>query len=446
MILSEKFMKGKTMMSEKVKGWVGFWSVIILVTTVGGVGQDKADDMGGAKERTQASQSFRRLPLQTYRDKMQAGWIGQMAGVTWGAPTEFKYNGIIIPQEQMPAWEPNMINNVFGQDDLYVEMTFLGSLEKYGLDVTGRQAGIDFANSRYELWHANKAARDNLRQGIAPPDSSHPQFNPHADDIDFQIEADFAGLIAPGLADGAIQLAEKFGRIMNYGDGLYGGQFVAAMYTEAFFENDPLKIVLSGLKAIPPQSQYAQAIRDTIAWYEQYPHDWQKTWRLINEKYQLNPNYRRFSCDKGDINIDAKINGAYIVMGLLYGGGDPDQTIIIATRCGQDSDCNPSNAAGILFTTIGYANLPERFKKVNRSTRFSYTEYNFFDLINVSEKLTRHVVIHAEGRIEKGDEGEEIFVIPVLPVKTGSLEQSYQPGPIANSRFTEAEMKLITKE
>jgi hypothetical protein len=54
-----------------------------------------------------------------------------------------------------------------------------------------------------------------------------------------------------------------------------------------------------------------------------------------------------------DFNIDAKINGACIVMGLLYGNRDLDQTTIISCRCGHDSDCNPSSAAGILFTTIG---------------------------------------------------------------------------------------------
>ena len=43
----------------------------------------------------------------------------------------------------------------FGQDDLYVEMTFLHTLQQYGLDVSIRQAGIDFANSVYPLWHAN---------------------------------------------------------------------------------------------------------------------------------------------------------------------------------------------------------------------------------------------------------------------------------------------------
>jgi hypothetical protein len=42
----------------------------------------------------------------------------------------------------------------------------------------------------------------------------------------------------------------------------------------------------------------------------------------------------------------------HIVMGLLYGEGDMDKTIIISMRCGQDSDCNPSNAAGVLATSL----------------------------------------------------------------------------------------------
>ena len=96
----------------------------------------------------------------------------------------------------MPEWEPKLINQ-FQQDDIYVEMTFLRTLELHGFDVSIRQAGIDFANSGYPLWHANKAGRDNLRAGIAPPDSGHPQFNKHADDIDYQIEADYCG---PDLA------------------------------------------------------------------------------------------------------------------------------------------------------------------------------------------------------------------------------------------------------
>jgi len=393
-----------------------------------------------------AAGEFRRLPVSEYRDKMKAGWIGQMVGVGWGGPTEFKWKGTIIPEDRLPTWKPGMVNQ-FRQDDIYVEMTFLRTLEQYGADVSIRQAGIDFANSRYRLWHANRAGRDNLRSGIAPPDSSHPQFNKHADDIDYQIEADYSGLIAPGMPNVAIALGEKFGRLMNYGDGVYGGQFVGGMYAEAFFESDPVKVVQAGLRCIPAGSQYAECIRDVLQWHRDHPKDWEKTWGLINEKYHLNPAYRRFSCSgpKGAFNIDAKINGAYIALGLLYGERDIEKTTIISTRCGQDSDCNPSNAAGVICTTIGFAKLPERFKSaLDPKGVFSHTAYNFPRLIAVSETLVRQFIEREGGRVEKGADGEEVFVIPVKAPKPSKLEQCWEPGPIANSRFTDEEMAKIT--
>ena len=394
----------------------------------------------------QAARKVRRLAVNEYVDKMKAGWIGQMAGVGWGAPTEFHFNGVIMPLDKMPKWRPQTINQ-FHQDDIYVEMTFLRTLELYGMDVSIRRAGIDFANSRYPLWHANNAGRTLLRSGIAPPDSGHPNFNKHADDIDYQIEADFAGLIAPGLPNVAVKLGETFGRLMNYGDGLYGGQFVGGMYAEAFFEDDPVKLVKAGLECIPRQSQYAECIRDVLKWYKQNPDDWEKTWQLINKKYHLNTAYRRFSCSgpQSSFNIDAKINGAYIVMGMLYGERDPDETIIISTRCGQDSDCNPSNSGGILFTTIGFEKLPDRFKSaLNPEGKFSHTPYNFPMLIKVCEKLVRQSVIKAGGRIEKDASGQEVFVIPFRKPRPTRLEQCWEPGPIANSRFTKQELAKIT--
>ena len=393
---------------------------------------------------TKGSQ-YRRIPVKDYVDKMKAAWVGQMAGVGWGGPTEFKWNGVIIPEDKMPEWKPEMINQ-FGQDDIYVEMTFLRTLEQYGLDVSIEQAGIDFANSGYQLWHANFYGRENLRKGIAPPDSGHPQFNKHADDIDYQIEADYSGLIAPALPNLVIELGEKFGRLMNYGDGLYGGQFVGAMYAEAFFESDMENIIRAGLDCIPKAGQYHQCISDVLKWHKQNPHDWQKTWQLIQNKYQKNPDYRRFSCEgpDSDFNIDAKINGAYIVTGLLYGNGDPDKTIIISTRCGQDSDCNPSNAAGILFTTMGYSNLPDKFTSaIDPKGKFSHTPYNFPKLIQVCEKLARQAVKRAGGYIEKDKNGQEVFVIPVRKANLSKFEQCWAPGPIANSRFTKEEKAEI---
>jgi hypothetical protein len=396
-----------------------------------------------------AGDKFRSLPLADYIDKMKGGWIGQMAGVGWGAPTEFKFKGSVIPTNRVPEWKPGMINQ-FGQDDIYVEMTFLRTLADYGFDVSIRQAGIDFANSRYRLWHANKFGRENLRKGIAPPDSGHPHYNKHCDDIDYQIEADFSGLIAPGMPNVPIQLGEKFGRLMNYGDGVYGGQFVGGMYAEAFFEQDVVKIVEAGLRCIPAHSQYGEMVRDVLKWSNENGDDWQHTWKLVEEKYHQDPKYTHGLCSKPGGNnvfgIDAKLNGAYILIGLLHGKGDIEQTVVIAMRCGQDSDCNPSNAAGILCTALGYSKLPARFTSaLNPKSKFSHTPYDFPTLLQVCTRLTRQAIERSGGRIEKDDRGNEVLIISVQEIKPSALMKSWEPTPPSGKKFSKDELSKINK-
>ncbi|MDO5580763.1 MAG: ADP-ribosylglycohydrolase family protein [Planctomycetia bacterium] len=380
------------------------------------------------------------LPAKVYRDKMKGGWIGQIIGVVWGAPTEFKWNDKIIPEEKVPKWKTGFINNAFGQDDLYVEMTFLRTLEQYGLNCDIRQAGIDFANSEYALWCANRAGRNNLRSGIAPPDSGHPKFNRCPNDIDYQIEADYAGLISPGLPNRVIALGDKFGRLMNYSDGIYGGIFMGGMYAEAFFTDDLQKVIAAGLASIPEKSQYAEMVRDMVKWHHENPGDWQKTWNLACEKYRKNPEYQK--CSNG--GIDVKINGVCVLLGLLYGDKDIEKTTIISMRGGFDSDCNPSSAVGVLCTMIGFDKIPERFTNgLNLEKKFSYTSYNIPGLLNVCEKLARSIIIAEHGKIEKDANGNEIFMIPRQKAAPLPLELSWAPGPVANSRFSSSEMDQI---
>ena len=200
------------------------------------------------------------------------------------------------------------------------------------------------------------------------------------------------------------------------------------------------------MRCIPGESQYAEAIRDTVGWFREDPGDWEATWRRIDEKYQRNPAYRRFSCAGAGaaFNIDAKLNGAYIVMGLLYGGGDPERTIRIAMRCGQDSDCNPSSAAGILFAARGLGRLPGRFTSaLDRHRVFSHTGYDFDRLLAVSESLAREAVRRAGGRIETGADGAEVLVIPADRPRPNAGECCWAPGPTSGSRYTDAELAQI---
>jgi len=362
------------------------------------------------------------MARRTLEDKVRGGWAGQVIGVTYGAPTEFHALGKML--EGPIAWDPAEVKGAIHQDDLYVEMTFAEVMDTIGLDATSADYGEMFRSSRYELWHANAGARRALNRGILAPWSGHPKHNLHANDIDFQIEADFIGLMAPGLPASANEIAERVGRVMSYGDGLYGGMFVSGMYAAAFFENDPRRVVEQGLLSIPEESGYAQIIRDVLRWSEEHPDDWQATWRLIEEKWD-----RDDPCPDGArsaFNIDARLNGAYIVLGLLYGRGDLAWTVEVATRAGQDSDCNPSSAAGILGVILGYQRIPERWKSgipAMADERFAFTRYSLNEIVRSTLARAERLILAAGGEVSA-----EAVTVPSQAAQAPPLEQ-WDPGP-----------------
>lgn len=393
-----------------------------------------------AMVRHEKASSSRTLSLEEYRDKMKAGWIGQMVGVSWGQPTEFIHYDAMLTEAEVPVWTSDLpVKLAYGNDDLYVEMTFMRSLLDYGLDVSSRQAGIDFANSRYQLWCANRCGRINLRKGIAPPDCTNPKLHTSPNDIDYQIESDYAGLISPGCPQEVVRLGNVFGRLVNFGDGVWAGQFVGAMYSEAFFTQDVDKLLDAGLRVIPAESDYAAMVRDVRMWHREFPDDWTQCWTRIRDRYS-----KRFNPSIRDSNggIDVRLNGACIVLGLLYGKGDLENSMRLAMRCGWDSDCNPSNVGGILFATRGIKAIPAKWiEKIDYERKFAYSDFNLTSLFAASEKLAREIVRRNGGSILRDSFGTETFVIPSRPAKPDPYIPSWNAGEPEGVRYTEDEMK-----
>lgn len=381
--------------------------------------------------------STRTIPLSELRDKIAGGWAGQMIGVSFGAPTEFRYREEIIPRDKLPVWKPEMVSNALEQDDLYVDMTFAKVLDEKGLNASSADFGAMFKDAKYRLWHANLAARRALRRGVPAELSGTPKYNAHANDIDFQIEADFIGLMAPGLPRSSNDIAWRAGRVMNYGDGIYGGMFVSCMYSAAFFESDPNQIVRAGLACIPAKSPYGQLISDLLAWHNADKENWEAVWRKIETKWN-----KREPCPEGagrPFNIDAKLNGAYIALGLLYGDGSMGKTIEISTRAGQDSDCNPSSAAGILGVMLGYKRIPAEWKSgiaAIEDRKFSYTDFTFKTIVESTYQRALALVNQTGGQV-KGD----TLVVKVQKPAPAKLEvwdnygEPVERVPLTNARW-----------
>jgi hypothetical protein len=295
-------------------------------------------------------------------------------------------------------------------------------LERCGLNAPADSFALSFARDDYKLWHANQAARYNILNGIMPPASGNWKNNPHADDIDFQIEADFAGMMAPGMINTAAELCDRTGHIMNYGDGWYGGVFMAGMYSAAFLSDDIPFIVEQGLKPIPEKSRFYQAISDVIKWHRQYPNDWKQCWFEFEKKHTSEK-----GCPEGvfnAFNIDASVNAAYVVMGLLYGNKDFHKTMDIATRCGQDSDCNPATAAGILGVVLGYSNIPAYWKpaieKVEK-LKFPYCDFTLSQIYDLSYKHATEEIMNNGGSLR-----DSVYTVKVQQPAMLRFEQSFE--------------------
>jgi len=357
------------------------------------------------------SKEFRSIKPEVLKDKIAGGWAGKMIGVTYGAPTEFQAKSRI--NDDSINWKPADIKGSLWQDDIYVQLTFLMSMDKYGIDAPSKKYQEMFAKAGYPLWHANMQARKNYYDSIFAPLSGSPEYNLHADDIDFQIEADYIGFMCPGMPKTATEIADKIGRIMNYGDGVYGGIYVAALYSEAYFESDIPSIIEKALRSIPVESDYHKIIEDVIKLHKQYPSDWRASWKELESKWGDVD-----ICGDGagqPFNIDAKLNGAYIVMGLLYGEGDPMKTLEITTRCGQDSDCNPSNAMAVLGVIKGFSGLPDYMQKGvidMGDSIFINTTYSFNSAVKATESYARNLIVKDGGKVA----GNKIMVKIQEPV------------------------------
>jgi hypothetical protein len=361
------------------------------------------------------------------KDKIKGGWAGQTIGVVYGAPVEFKYQGSLIPDYQNIPWREGYVKYWWDKkpglfDDIYTDLNFVDVFEKYGINVSMDTIAKHWAGTPYHLAHANQASRYNILNGIMPPLSGNWKNNPHADDLDFQIEADFIGLMTPGMVNSATGIANRVGHIMNSGDGFYGGVYVSALYSMAFVTNNTSEIVEQALKTIPEGAKFHDCIADVVKWHKQYPDNWQTTWFELQKKWNND-----VGCPKGvflSFDIDAKINSAYATIALLYGKGDFTRSVDIAARCGQDADCNPATVGGVLGVMLGYSKIPAFWLKPLQEIEpltFEGTTMSLNKAYDLSYKHSMEMIKLAGGNTD----GDKI-VLPFAEHVDVAFEQNFE--------------------
>lgn len=341
------------------------------------------------------------------KDKIKGAWAMQTIGATYGSQVAAPFLQQTIPDSVTISWSDSLFLDKMTRfpevyDDISLDLTLMEVLDKKGLDAPAEAFAEALTKTGIPLHHANQTAVKNILSGMEPPVSGFWQNNPHADDMDFQREADFIGLMCPGMPIQAAKVCDKVGHVMSSGDGYFGGVFVAVMHTYAYILEDIKTIITRANDAIPGESSFHQCIEDVLQWQEAYPGDWQETWQLLEENWG-----KDIGCPEGaflPLNVDAKLNAAYVVMGLLYGEGDIEKTLELVTRAGQNTKGNAATAATILGTMKGLEQIPAHW--VNSLSQiekrpFRPATYTLEKACDVSYRLALEMIRKNGGQVDK---------------------------------------------
>lgn len=297
-----------------------------------------------------------------YVERVYAGVLGKIIGVYLGRPFEgWSYERILreLGEIRYYVHEKRGVPLVVTDDDISGTFTFFRALPDHGNspDLTAEQIGQTWLNYLIEkktiLWwgglgnSTEHTAYLRLKHGIPAPLSGAIETNGQvvAEQIGGQIFIDAWPMVYPGEPEKAAEFARRAASVSHDGEGIYGAQVLAAMEAQAFIEHDIDQLIEIGISVIPKDSVIYRMIDDLRGWYAK-DDDWQKTFHRIECQYGY---------DKFLGNCHMVPNHALIILGLLYGQGNFQQSLMITNTCGWDTDCNSGNLGALLGIRNGLA-------------------------------------------------------------------------------------------
>lgn len=332
-----------------------------------------------------------------YLEKVYAGFIGMNAGIRLGAPVEptiWTYERIERTYGDITNYVKEFINFA-ADDDVNGPVYFLRALydedQKEGLKPQHvAKAWLNYAREGVGMFwwggygtSTEHTAYLNLINGIDAPKSGSIEQNGIilAEQIGGQIFIDTWGLVLPNNIEKAADYAMIAASVSHDGEGLNGARFIAACISKAFNEKDPMKIVEAGLEVIPEESTYSKVTQAVIDFYKKHPTDFRQCMKYLEENW----GYDKY---RGVCHIIP--NAGVCVLSLLYGEGDFNRTIEIATMCGWDTDCNAGNVGTIMGVACGLKGIKSCYRNpINDSVVLSGISgyLNILDIPTYSKEL-----------------------------------------------------------
>ena len=282
------------------------------------------------------------LPFDAYMDKVMGGWYGKCLGGTVGC---FEGTKRITHLKAVDMLPDTMIPN----DDLDMQLIWMDVILQHGIHFTQDQMMQAWLEAYPYNFGEYSVARRNFRRGLhGDACGAYANYFFH-DGMGCPIRSDIWGLIAPGNPELAAAYARQDGLLDHDGESVYAEQFLSAMTSEAFFEKDLRVLIDQNLRFFPDGCVTRKAVSLAIADYDRGL-SWQETWTRLRNRFG-HPD-----------NTYAPLNLGFLVMALLHGHGDMEETLDITLNAAWDVDCTCSSAAALLGVICGYQALGEPWK------------------------------------------------------------------------------------
>ena len=200
-------------------------------------------------------------------------------------------------------------------------------------------------------WNEYGIGKSNLKLGLQPPLSGEFCNAVWKNSNGAWIRSEIWACLAPGFPNIALHYAVMDGCVDHgVSEGTVGEMFTAAMESIAFTETDLHTVIEKALTFIPAESRVARSVRLVLEEYGKRT-PWSAVRNLLIEQNK----------DLGWFQAPSNIG--FTVIGLLYGKGDFQQSLIYAINCGDDTDCTGATCGAVLGILGGTKSIPAELQE-----------------------------------------------------------------------------------
>ena len=353
-------------------------------------------------------------------ERIHGAWLGRVAGCVLGKPLQMGWSKSkvlqylqlagsypltdYVPRLVSPSPDLELkpeatgafrgeIRGAPADDDTDFSILTLNTLETYGLDFeTTDVATVWLTHLPYFGVHTTeRAVYRNLVWNVHPEQAA--MFaNPQREYAGARTRADLYGYIAPGKPELAAALAYRDAALSHTKNGIYAAMAMAAMLAWTYVADDLTEIVRVGLSEIPRNCRLSRAIGAVLDTYHSAnTGHGEPDWELA---------YERLILDYGTYSpLHALSNTAWVILALLYGGGDFDRALGLAIACGMDTGSNAANVGSLMGLLHSHPGIPTRWiapLEDSLSTALAHVP-----TARISE-LARRTALIAEGIVTNG--------------------------------------------